>query len=117
VKWADTSDTAAYGNFAFDTRPLAPRLELYAPSLVVAAQPWMKGVVSGRPLVLHANVVQSYTASVCAGSVSHPRTAVGCSADKKKLILVVVDGRSTAAIGMTCPEVARCSSRWAPSRG
>jgi hypothetical protein len=105
VKWADTSDTGTYGNFAFDTAPLAPRVELYAPSLVVAAQPWMKGVVSGRPLVLHTGVVQSSTASICAGNVRHPRTAVGYSADKKKLIIAVVDGRATAAIGMTCPEV------------
>jgi hypothetical protein len=49
--------------------------------------------------------VLSSTASVCANNVRHPRTGLGLSADKKKLILVVADGRSSVAAGLTCSEV------------
>ena len=36
----------------------------------------------------------------------NPRSAVGISADKKKLIVAVVDGRSSISAGMTCTELA-----------
>jgi hypothetical protein len=41
-------------------------------------------------------------------AVQHPRTLLGLSRDKKKLFLVVVDGRAPAAgrRGMTCGEAA-----------
>jgi hypothetical protein len=38
--------------------------------------------------------------------VRHPRTAIGITA-KRKLVLVVVDGRAPEAAGMTCEELAR----------
>lgn len=105
VAWPDTSDSRTYGTFAFDTTPLAPRVELLPPESVIQPAAWMKGVVSGRPRVLAAGQVLSSSVSVCANNVRHPRTALGLSADKKKLILVVVDGRSSIAVGMTCSEV------------
>ena len=85
----------------------------------------MKGVVSGRPRVLAAGTVLSSTASVCANNVRHPRTGIGLSADKKKLILIVADGRSSVAAGLTCSEVgallkslgaAEGNGRWSPPR-
>jgi exopolysaccharide biosynthesis protein len=36
----------------------------------------------------------------------HPRTAVGFSRDSTTLLLVVVDGRSSASVGMTLGELA-----------
>lgn len=103
--WPDTSDSRTYGTFAFDTTPLAPRVELQPPEHVMQPAAWMKGVVSGRPRVLAAGQVLASSVSVCANNVRHPRTAIGLSADKKKLFMVVVDGRSSVAIGMTCSEV------------
>ncbi len=105
VAWSDTADSRTYGTFAFDTTPLAPRLELRRPEDVIRPESWMKGVVSGRPRVLAAGTVLSSTASVCANNVRHPRTGLGLSADKKKLILIVADGRSSVAAGLTCSEV------------
>jgi len=105
VQWPDTNDSRTYGTFAFDTTPLAPRVELQPPEHVMQPAAWMKGVVSGRPRVLAAGQVLSSSVSVCANNVRHPRTAIGLSADKKKLFLVVVDGRSSVAVGMTCSEV------------
>jgi hypothetical protein len=105
VAWADTADSRTYGTFAFDTTPGAPRLELLPPERVIQPASWMRGVVSGRPRVLASGAVLSSTASVCANNVRHPRTALGVSADQKKLFLVVVDGRSAVAAGMTCSEV------------
>lgn len=104
VAWPDTADSRTYGTFAFDTTPLAPRLELRRPEDVIRPESWMKGVVSGRPRVLAAGTVLSSTASVC-GTARHPRTALGLTADKKKLILLVADGRSSVAAGLTCSEV------------
>ncbi|MER2563035.1 MAG: phosphodiester glycosidase family protein [Myxococcaceae bacterium] len=105
VKWPDTNDSRTYGTFAFDTTPLAPRVELQPPEHVMQPAAWMKGVVSGRPRVLANGAVLTSTASVCANNVRHPRTAIGLSADKKKLFMVVIDGRSSVAAGMTCSEV------------
>ncbi|MBL8921439.1 MAG: phosphodiester glycosidase family protein [Myxococcaceae bacterium] len=105
VAWADTKDSRTWGTFAFDTTAQAPRVELTPPEAVIQPAAWMKGVVSGRPRVLAAGTVLSSSASVCANNVRHPRTALGLSADKKKLFLVVVDGRSSSAVGMTCSEV------------
>lgn len=104
VAWSDTADSRTYGTFAFDTTPLAPRIELRRPEDVIRPEAWMKGVVSGRPRVLAAGTVLSSNASVC-GTARHPRTAVGLTADKKKLILIVADGRSSVAAGLTCTEV------------
>jgi exopolysaccharide biosynthesis protein len=41
----------------------------------------------------------------------HPRTAVGFSRDSSTLFLLVVDGRSTASVGMTLVELAALMRR------
>lgn len=103
VKWPGTSDDGAEATFAFN----ATRRELSAKSQTVAFDStWMQGVVSGKPDLLRGGAVSSsqHTGSLC--TVRHPRTALGLSQDGKKLFLVVVDGRTSASVGMTCGELA-----------
>ncbi len=100
--WTDTADTTGSGTIAFDND--ATRVELTKPSLVVPFdKTWMRGVVSGHPSIVAAGAVVTNTSTLC--TARHPRTAVGMSGDKKKLFLVVVDGRSTTSRGMTCGEL------------
>ncbi|MDB4995522.1 MAG: hypothetical protein JWM74_2954, partial [Myxococcaceae bacterium] len=104
VAWADTKDNASNALLAFDD---AKRVELQNASKVTVFDPtWMKGVVSGHPQVVNAGVALATNPSGAACTTRNPRTAVGLSQDKKTLILMVVDGRSTASAGMTCTEVA-----------
>jgi hypothetical protein len=101
--WAGTADTNANATFAFGTN----RYELSAKSSVVAfTASWMQGVVSGHPDLLRNGAITStqHTGSLC--TARHPRTALGLSQDGKKLYLAVVDGRTTASVGMTCGELA-----------
>jgi hypothetical protein len=102
VAWTDTKDTTSSGTFAFDKD--SARVELTKPSLVVPFdKAWMRGVVSGHPSILAAGTVVNNTSTLC--TARHPRTAVGLSADGKKVFMVVVDGRSTTSRGMTCGEL------------
>lgn len=102
VAWTDTKDTTGSGTLAFDKD--ATRVELSKPSLVVPFdKTWMRGVVSGHPAIVAGGTVVSNTSTLC--TARHPRTAVGLSADSKKLFMVVVDGRSTTSRGMTCGEL------------
>lgn len=101
--WSGTADTNASSSFAFGTN----RWELAAKSSVVAFDSsWMQGVVSGKPDLLRSGAVTTaqHTGSLC--TARHPRTALGLSQDGKKLYLVVVDGRTTLSVGMTCGELA-----------
>lgn len=101
--WSGTADTNASSSFAFGTN----RYELAAKSSVVTFNSsWMQGVVSGKPDLLRNGAVTTtqHTGSLC--TVRHPRTALGMSQDNKTLYLVVVDGRSTLSVGMTCGELA-----------
>jgi len=103
VPWTDTKDTTGSGNLAFDK---ATRVELHKPSEVLAFdKTWMFGVVSGHPQILTDGVVPADSGSFC--TTRHPRTAVGMSKDGRTLYLAVVDGRSTASVGMTCSELGK----------
>lgn len=103
VAWTDTKDTSSSGTFAFDKD--ATRVELSNPSTVVSFdKTWMRGVVSGHPKILTDGVAQpNGTSTLCTGR--NPRTAVGLSKDLNTVYLVVVDGRSTTSVGMTCTEL------------
>jgi exopolysaccharide biosynthesis protein len=74
------------------------------------AQPNHSEVLSGLLTLVHDGVAAHDTLPhgeyTC--SVQHPRTLLGLSADKRHLLLVVVDGRAPAAgrRGMTCAEAA-----------
>lgn len=101
--WPGTHDNTSDANFVFDST--LSRVELRPPSEVLAFDgSWMRGVVSGHPQLLLARQPGYGTGSFC--TARHPRTALGLSQDKKKLILAVVDGRQTSSVGMTCAELA-----------
>jgi hypothetical protein len=103
LAWAGTADTTGSASFAFGTN----RVELAAKSTVVPFDAsWMKGVVSGHPDLLRSGTISSsqHTGSLC--TTRNPRTALGLSQDSQTLYLVVVDGRSSLSVGMTCAELA-----------
>ncbi len=67
-------------------------------------QPWARQVVGGHPSLIVDGTKRDNTGdSLC--TARHPRTALGFTADKKKLILAVVDGRATGRLGYTCAEL------------
>jgi hypothetical protein len=69
-------------------------------------------VIGGWPRILRDGRDVAREAATMEGTISrnaevrHPRTAVGFSRDSTTLFLVVVDGRSTASVGMTLVELA-----------
>ena len=74
-------------------------------------------VIGGWPRILHDGVNVAGDAATVEGTISrnaearHPRTAVAYSRDKRVLWLYVVDGRSTASVGMTLVEMADALKR------
>lgn len=73
---------------------------------VTAPPRWMSEVVGGLPaLVLDGATLEIQPLAFC--QVPNPRTAVGLSKDRRRLYLVVVDGRSKQSVGMTCGTLAR----------
>ena len=74
------------------------------------AAPTHKEVLSGLLTLVHDGVAQQgllpHSAYTC--SVEHPRTLLGLTADKRKLLMVVVDGRAPTQgrRGMSCREAA-----------
>ncbi len=101
--WNDTVDNSSNATLAFNAD--ASRVELHKASQVIAfTKSWMEGVVSGHPQILEAGVVTAPNSTLC--TARHPRTAMGLSQDGRKLYLLVVDGRQTASVGMTCTELA-----------
>lgn len=82
------------------TLPRLPRGR--APALVVGG--WPRILRDGRNVAANAAIVEG-TISRNA-EARHPRTAVGVSRDGATLLLVVVDGRSSASVGATLVELA-----------
>jgi len=73
-----------------------------------APEPWMIGAVSGWPAVVEGcEPVDRLPGSDHFTLAPHPRTAVGLSADRRMLYLVVADGRREGVPGLTLPELAR----------
>lgn len=71
---------------------------------------WHSAVGGNTLLVNGGQVVQSAADDTSCGAfctTQHPRTAVGLSADRNTLILVVVEGRQTPILGMTTNRLAR----------
>lgn len=64
----------------------------------------IRQMASGTPLILVDGVIKPSTLDVAVAR--HPRTAVGYTADSKKLVLLVVDGRTSLSQGVTCVELA-----------
>jgi hypothetical protein len=67
--------------------------------------PWAREVVSGHPTLLDDGAVVGNPGDpLC--TVRHPRTAMGITADHRKLVWLVADGRRAGAAGLTCDEEA-----------
>lgn len=99
--WADTSDGNGSGFIVFGN----DRAELELPGTTVAAAPaWMNELVSGRRRLVDEGIPMGADGSELCDN-RHPRTAAGLSKDGRTLYLVVVDGRTTISVGMTCPEL------------
>lgn len=78
-------------------------LELY-PGLGEAA---VTQLISGLPVILEkGQVLDNEWRDATLLSARHPRTAVGHSADGKKVVLMIVDGRSNISQGVTSTELA-----------
>lgn len=104
AQWTGTKDNASNGTLAFDD---GKRVELSDASKTVTFDPtWMKGVVSGHPQLVNGGTAIASNPNTAACTTRNPRSAVGMTADKKKLIVAVVDGRSSISAGMTCTELA-----------
>jgi len=68
---------------------------------------WMTGAVSGWPMVVEdCAPVAALPGSAHFTLAPHPRTAVGLSRDRRRLLLVVADGRREGVAGLTLPELA-----------
>lgn len=106
VAWSDTADNSSNATFAFGAPASGNRVELSAKSATVTFNSsWMKGVVSGHPDLIRNGTITAAQHATSFCTTRHPRTALGLSQDSKTLYLVVVDGRSTASVGMTCTEL------------
>lgn len=103
-------DTDHSGNLSIGPN----RIEM-TPDYVVlpAPAPWVTEQLGGRWTLLDDGVPQlgiddngpASGGFVCAPGLRHPRTAVGLSRDRRQVILLVADGRSSASLGMTCDEM------------
>ncbi len=101
VAWGH-HDSSSNGLLAFG----AERVDLSPPSEVVdPLRDWMRQVVGGHPMILRNGEVVANASDLC--TTRNPRTAAGFSRDWQTLYLMVVDGRSSVSIGMTCAEEAR----------
>jgi hypothetical protein len=68
---------------------------------------WMTGAVSGWPLIVQdCTAVAPLPGSDHFTRAPHPRTAAGLSKDRRRLLLVVADGRREGVPGPTLPELA-----------
>ncbi len=105
VRWPNSVDTNGWSNIAFSK---ANRVEIATQAAITTFDAsWMTGVVGGWPLIVADGKLIDRSAAGSHCSTRHPRTIVGLSADAKTLWMVVVDGRRTGSVGMTCAEMSR----------
>jgi exopolysaccharide biosynthesis protein len=68
---------------------------------------WMTGAVAGWPMVVeHCAPIEPLPGSDHFTLAPHPRTAVGLSQDRRRLLLLIADGRREGVPGLTLPELA-----------
>ena len=101
-------DGAAWGgtdhNYVAPAQFGANMVTLPAHGSTAGVQPWARQVVGGHPSLIVSGAKRDNTGDdLC--TARHPRSALGFTADKKKLILAVVDGRATGRLGYTCAEL------------
>lgn len=103
VKWPNSVDNTANATLTFGSAGVSVAK---AATVVTFDPATMRGAVSGHPTLMVAGTKSTFASTNTLCSARHPRTMAGLSQDKKKLFLVVVDGRSSTAAGMTCAELA-----------
>jgi Phosphodiester glycosidase/FG-GAP-like repeat len=101
ASWNDDNTTEGFIVFGRDHAWLSDPSESWT-----SLDSWMDQAVGGRPLLVEEGVAGSSFSDPSHCSDLHPRTAVGLSQDRQTLYLVVVDGRSSASDGITCPDLA-----------
>jgi hypothetical protein len=101
--WPGSSDGERW---SFVAAGAGNRVEIPLPEVIGAAEGWMSEIVGGYPLVVDDGRATAAVACDTSFCRRNPRTAVGLSRDGRTLHLVVVDGRSTAAAGMSLAELA-----------
>jgi MYXO-CTERM domain-containing protein len=112
--WGDTKDTAESAVFAFNKD--SSKVELFnAKPITPFDKTWMFGAVSGHPIILDAGEPRTFTSDHC--TVRHPRTMLGLDKTMTKAYLAVVDGRTSASVGMTCTEEAKLLKSLGAYRG
>ena len=82
------------------------RLTLYMKALCNNEEVFPKDLCTGNPWILHnGNVLDSENDRGDA-SARHPRSGIGYNADKTKLLMMVIDGRSAISSGVQTSELA-----------
>ena len=71
----------------------------------------METAISGGGKILHQGQVVAPTSSVVGANYRHPRTFIGISQDRKKVMFFVIDGRSHS-IGLTHNEAASIAKEY-----
>jgi hypothetical protein len=103
-RWPNSTDGADEGFVAIGRDN---HTEISVPSQVVdPPASWMSEIVSGHPLLVDNGVATADVNCTTSFCNRNPRTAVGLTQDAGTLLLVVVDGRSTASVGMSFQELA-----------
>lgn len=103
-QWPGTNDTASWATLIVNK---SNEVRLARPEEYVPYSEDILAAVGGKNwLVEGGKVVQPACASGDSFCGRHPRTAVGLSADGKTLIMVAVEGRSSASKGASLPELA-----------
>jgi len=97
--WPDATETTARGWMGFGAHGI-----WHSPDSEVSPPPaWIDEAVNGdATLVINGQAVDC---GGCGGGRA-PRTAVGYTADRRTVYMMVVDGRTSASVGMTIDELA-----------
>lgn len=98
--WPDATESAVRGWFGFGRHGVdhSPADEIRVPA------DWIEEAVNGDATLVSGGV--AVNCGGCGGGARAPRSAVGITADRRTVYLMVVDGRSNASIGMTIDELA-----------
>lgn len=99
--WNADNTSEGFASFGRDRAWISPPDEIWS-----TPAEWMDQAVGGRPLLVDEGVAGTSFSDPSHCADLHPRTAVGLSRDRQTLWLVVVDGRSSASEGMSCPDLA-----------
>ena len=99
TEWHTDNAWSGYIAFGAERSYVSPLGEIGGPE-------WIEQAVGGRPHLVRDGEAQGPFSSPSHCPSRNPRTAVGLSEDRNTLIMVVVDGRSSSSVGVTCPELA-----------